>query len=212
MTRLFLLVLLTADAALVDVTTLEPRLRLDIRYATPDNFTGKTLYPAARCLLRPAVAAQLVRAQRYLDERHPGTLLLVKDCYRPHAVQRLMWEIVRGTPQQGYVADPAKGSVHNYGAAVDLTLAGPDGHEVDMGTPYDFFGKLAQPRHEAALLEAGKLTAVQVERRRLLRDAMVQGGGFQPIPNEWWHFDALRGKALRASYQILDVPLDAPSP
>ena len=196
---------------LVDVSSLDPRLVIDIKYATPDNFTGRALYPVARCLLRPAVAKKLMGAQRYLDERHPGFVLMLKDCYRPRSIQRQMWEVVKGTPQQSYVANPygKTGSVHNYGAAVDITLARPDGREVDMGTPYDSFEERAQPRFEERMLESGALTQAQVAHRRILRRAMVEGGGFKIIRNEWWHFDALQGAALRRSYKILDVPLDA---
>lgn len=207
----WLLMSLLAAAQLVDVATLEPRWRLDVKYATPDNFTGRRLYSVARCLLRPEVAHMLVRAQRYLDEHAPGHVFVLKDCYRPRHVQELMWSAVAGTPQEGYVADPRSttGSVHNYGAAVDLTLAHGQGGELDMGTPFDSFQPLSQPRHEERFLREGKLTKAQARNRRLLRDAMTQGGGFLSIPNEWWHFDALRGAALRRRYGILDVPLDA---
>ncbi|MBI5509472.1 MAG: M15 family metallopeptidase [Deltaproteobacteria bacterium] len=210
MTVSFLTLMLFAPApVLVDAKDLDVRFVIDIRYATSDNFMHQKLYPVARCLLRPEVGAMLGRAQRYLDQHHHGYVLMLKDCYRPHSVQLQMWAVVKGTPQQAYVADPTPGSVHNFGAAVDLTLADAGGHEVDMGTPYDFFGPLAEPRHEERLLKEGKLTAAEVAARKMLRDAMVKGGGFKAIPNEWWHFDAWQGKALRAKYEILDVPLDA---
>ena len=201
--------LLALQPELVDVTKLEPRLRLDIRYATPDNFVGKKLYSTGRCLLRPAVAEAVVRAQRYLDAHRRGYTLLLKDCYRPASVQAIMWEAVKGTPKQKYVANPRSGSVHSYGAAVDATLADAEGHEVDMGTPYDHLGTEAEPRNEASLLAAGKLTPTQVEHRHMLRDAMVKGGSLKSIQSEWWHFDALRGAELRARYEQLDVPLEA---
>jgi len=212
----FWLVLSVANPALVDVTTLDNRFVLDIKYATTDNFTGKQLYPTgARCLLRPKVAEMLLRAQKYLDEHHKGHVLLLKDCYRPRHIQKVMWEVVKGTPQQSYVANPFSktGSVHNYGAAVDLTVADASGRELDMGTPYDSFQKLAQPRHEEEFLKQGKLTWAQVGARRMLRHAMTKGGGFKFISNEWWHFDALQGKVLRQTYKILDVPIqDAQRP
>lgn len=210
------IILLTAAPAgaeeidLIDVSALDGRWSLDIRYATTDNFTGRVLYPTARCLLRPAVAGMLVKAQSFLDENHSGYTFRFKDCYRPRSVQKAMWEVVKGTKDQSYVANPygRTGSVHNYGAAVDLTLNGPDGEEVDMGTPYDSFQKLAQPRWEERYLAEGKLTPQQVENRRRLRDAMVHAG-FKIIRNEWWHFDALQGAALRKKYEVLDVPLDS---
>jgi zinc D-Ala-D-Ala dipeptidase len=200
-----------AGTDLVDVTALDARWIVDVRYATTDNFTGQQLYPVSRCLLRTEVAAKLQKAQAWIDAHHAGHTFILKDCYRPESVQRRMWEIVRNTPQRKYVADPssATGSVHNYGAAVDLTLAGADRKELDMGTPYDFFGELAEPQHEERLVREGKLTAAQVANRRILRDGMVKGGGFLSLKHEWWHFDALQGNALRAKYQKMDVPLEA---
>jgi zinc D-Ala-D-Ala dipeptidase len=198
-----------AVAQLVDPTQLEPRFVLDITYATPNNFTGQTLYPVARCLLRPEVSDMLLRAQRWLDAHAQGHVLMLKDCYRPEHIQKRMWDVVKGTDKAAYVANPYKGtgSVHNYGAAVDLTLA-KDGHEIDMGTPYDHLGLLAEPRHEARFLVEGKLTRAQVDNRVLLRRAMTLGGGFLSLKNEWWHFDALQGEALRKKYEKLDVPIE----
>lgn len=198
---------------LVDMARREPGILLDIRYATSDNFAHKQLYPIARCLLRSAVADQIVAAQNWLDHHAPGSRLLLKDCYRPTSIQRQMWELLRGTRLAGYVAAPdtsehkdCGGSVHNYGAAVDAVLS-KDGHEIDMGTAYDYFGKLAAPRDEERFLSEGKLTVAHVAARHVLRDAMVRGGHFYPIPNEWWHFDAHRGARLCTLYSQLDVPL-----
>ena len=136
---------------------------------------------------------------------------MLKDCYRPLAAQRRMWELVRATPKRRYVANPDSptGSVHCRGAAVDVTVRGADGRELDMGTPYDFLGPLAEVRLEEEMVRAGKLTRTQVENRRLLRAAMREGGGFLATAREWWHFDALRGQALWARYPPLDRPLGA---
>lgn len=198
-------------ANLVDVAELDPRFRLDIRYATTDNFFGKKVYPEARCLLLREVAGQVVRAQAWLDENHAGYTLLFKDCYRPDSVQNVLWESVRGTSKARYVANPGTktGSIHSYGAAVDLTLAGPDGEEVDMGTPYDHLGRLAEPRLEKSFLKQGKLTSAQVRHRRILRRAMMKGGGFSMIRNEWWHFNAAPARTIRKKYPRLDVPFSA---
>jgi zinc D-Ala-D-Ala dipeptidase len=205
----FVVAALLALPELADVTKLDARFVLDIRYATTENFTGKKLYPVGRCLLRPEVGDMVLAAQHYLDARHPGFVLMFKDCYRPASIQFVLWQAVVGTPMQGYVADPngKTGSVHTYGAAVDLTLA-KDGKEVDMGTPYDHLGPLAEPRHEQRFVSEGKLSRVQVNDRKKLRDAMVHAG-FHVIDHEWWHFDALQGAALRKRYDKLDVGLEA---
>lgn len=196
---------------LVDVSVNVPGVVLDLRYATTDNFVGQVLYDSATCLLRPEVAKMLTRAQQELQRRHPGHVLVLKDCYRPLSVQRRLWNMVRGTPKRRYVANPDSptGSVHCYGAAVDVTVRGPDGLELDMGTPYDFLGPLAEVRLEQDMVRAGELTRTQVDNRRILRTAMRDGGGFLVTAREWWHFDALRGAALRARYQPLDEPLRA---
>lgn len=196
---------------LVDVAGLDARFRLDIRYATTDNFFGQKVYPEARCLLLRPVAKKVVKAQAWLDAHHPGLVLLFKDCYRPNPIQHVLWDAVKGTPKARYVANPntKTGSIHSYGAAVDLTLADPKGAELDMGTEYDHLGRLAEPRHEAEYLEAGKLTKAQVRSRRILRDAMLKGGGFTMIRNEWWHFNAAPSRVIRKKYRRLDVPFSA---
>lgn len=201
----------TGTPPLVDVLPLHPRFRLDIRYATADNFFKKAVYAEARCLLRPEVAERMVRAQRWLDQQHPGWALLFKDCYRPHSVQFVLWDAVKGTAQARYVANPygKVGSIHSYGAAVDLTLVDSKGIEADMGTPYDFLGPEAEPRREAEFLRSGALKPAQIERRKILRRAMTEGGGMTAIPNEWWHFDELPRERIQARYRRLDFPFSA---
>ena len=165
------------------------------------------MYPVARCVVLSGVGEQLKKAQAYLDEKHQGLRLMFKDCYRPLSVQKVMWKVVKGTSQQRYVANPRRGSIHNYGAAVDLTLADAEGKEIDMGTPYDSFTKLAEPRHEKRFLRSGKLTKSQVSMRRVLRAAM-RHAGFRGLRNEWWHFDGIPRGVLKKRHKILDVPLD----
>lgn len=196
----------TSTATLVDVTALDPRWRLDIRYATADNFVGEPVYPEARCLLRPQAADKLEKAQAWLDRHRPGHVLLFKDCYRPHSAQHRLWAAVVGTPKARYVANPntRTGSIHSYGAAVDLTLM-HRGKEVDMGTAYDHLGKLAEPRHEERFLAAGRLRPSQVKNRRILRRAM-RAGGFSGIRNEWWHFNAVSARTARTTLPRLDIP------
>lgn len=189
---------------LVDATTVVPALQVELRYSTPDNFLGKDVYgDLEACRLQGPAAQKLAEADRLLRATHPELRLHAWDCARPHAVQVAMWAIVKGTPQQGYVADPARGSVHNFGCAVDLTVATEAGVPIDMGTPFDHFGIEAQPRHEAELVAAGKLSEAQVANRRILRDAMT-GAGFLAIPNEWWHFDCLPAAEARARFPMVE--------
>jgi D-alanyl-D-alanine dipeptidase len=180
-------------APLVDVALLIPRAVLDLRYATPDNFTGRALYPVARCLLQPEVAARLARAAAKLERR--GYRLRLYDCYRPLSVQRAMWEAV---PRVGFVADPKTGSLHNRGAAVDVGLSAQDGSELEMPTRFDSFERKAR-----AWATAGIPPEARRHRDRLR--AAMEAEGFAVNPLEWWHFDA--DGALE--HPLLDLPLTA---
>lgn len=163
-----------------DVAKLDPTIRLDIRYATTDNFTKAKIYDCPRCLLRPEAAEALVQAHKALQKRKMG--LKMFDCYRPRPYQQRLWDKV---PDANYVTPPAKGSMHSRGAAVDLTIVDASGNELDMGTPYDFFGPKAHYDHT-------DLPAKVLENRRLLR-ATMEAAGFRGIRTEWWHF-SYRGK------------------
>jgi D-alanyl-D-alanine dipeptidase len=188
------LLLATAPAApgLVDVGASLPDVVLDIRYATADNFVGRPLYPAARCLLLPEAAERLSRAAAAL--RRQGYRLLLFDCYRPLSVQRELW---RAMPKRGFVADPATGSHHNRAAAVDLALTDLAGAPVEMPTGFDDFG----PRARAWATDG--VSRMARRHRDMLRDAMT-AAGFTVNPVEWWHFDAPGTAAL----PLLDLPLD----
>lgn len=205
-----LLILLASPPDLVDVTDLSDKFRLDIKYATAENFFGEKVYSEARCIVRRSVGEKMVRAQEWLDAHHGGLRLLFKDCYRPDRVQHVMWKSVKGTPKARYVANPhgKTGSIHSYGAAVDLTLADDQGRELDMGTPYDHLGPLAEPRHETKYLTEGKLTQAQIDNRKILRGAM-KAAQMRGILREWWHFNEHPKKIIRKKYQRLDVPFSA---
>jgi D-alanyl-D-alanine dipeptidase len=180
-------------AALVDVSRVIPSAVLDLRYATPDNFTRKVLYPTARCLLRREVATRLARVAARL-ERHRYRLRLY-DCYRPLSVQRVMWAAY---PREGYVSRPEKGSLHNRAAAVDVGLSGMDGAELEMPTRFDAFDRRARAFATEGIPSKPRL------RRDRLRIAM-EAEGFVVNPLEWWHFAAREARR----YPLLDLPLDA---
>lgn len=175
---------------LVDLGTRDPSLILDIRYAGPDNFLGRAVYDAPRCLLVPGAADRLLRVERRLRAR--GYRLVVWDCYRPRSVQYEMWEIL---PDPTYVADPEKGSRHNRGAAVDVGLRALDGDPVPLPTDHDDFSGKAHR-------DATDLPAEAIENRERLERAMI-AEGWIPLPSEWWHFDAPGWE----SHPLRDVPL-----
>lgn len=156
--------------------TSEEGILLDIKYATKDNFTKKVIYPCGRCYLRPSVAKKIEAAHLWLKNEHNKGLKMF-DCYRPRPAQQRLWDVV---PNPDYVTPPAKGSMHNRGLAVDLTLVDQNGKELNMGTPYDFFGKEAHTDNT-------NLPAAVLENRRLLKQAMT-AQGFSGIRTEWWHF------------------------
>lgn len=179
-------------------------VRLDIRYASENNFTHKNLYGTfAACFLHRQAARKLKNAVIALTEQAPGFRFLIFDCLRPRSVQRILWQKVRGTPQEPYVANPDFGSIHNFGFALDLSLVDSDGNELDMGTPYDTFSPLSEPVREEQFLKEQKLSQKQIASRRLLRRVMEDSGFFQ-LGNEWWHYDALPSSEVRASHSIVE--------
>ena len=190
---------------LVDIQQLSNEVVVDMKYSTEDNFLNEDVYEDYdKCYLLADVAKRLVQAQDIIMDKHPQLRLLLFDCVRPRSVQYKMWEIVKGTDQQKYVAPPGgTGSMHNYGAAVDLGLTHLDTGIVDMGTPFDFFGELAQPRYEVGFVKSGKLDAVHLSNRRILRAAMLESG-FHGILSEWWHFNGFPRKEVKKKYQPVE--------
>lgn len=177
-------------------------IAIDLKYAGSDNFMGQNLYgDFNQCILHVEAAKKLKAAAANLKKGRRGWKLYLFDCLRPLHVQKQMWEKVKGSDKQSYVANPERGSIHNFGFAVDLTLLDDKGREVDMGTPFDSFSKLSEPRREEEFLQQGKLSAAQIENRKVLRAAMTEAG-FTQLPNEWWHFDAKPPAEVRANYQI----------
>ncbi|EKY15230.1 M15 family metallopeptidase [Capnocytophaga sp. oral taxon 324] len=148
----------------------------DMKYATSDNFLKQAVYDCGECYLRKSTAKALVKANE--EFKSLGYRIKLFDCYRPLSVQKKMWKILPGTH---YVANPAKGSKHNRGAAVDLTLVDAQGKELDMGTPFDFFGKKA---HHTCMTLPKKV----LENRKLLKDVLNKYN-FKSIFSEWWHYE-----------------------
>lgn len=193
-------------AASPDFVALGPAdgVAVDLRYATANNFVGRNMYGEFRtAYLHRVAAAKLLAAAAGLKRLKPDYRLVIFDALRPRSVQQILWDHVKGTDGQNYVANPAGGSVHNYGFAVDLSILDGAGRELDMGTPFDDFTELAKPRLEARFLAEGRLTAAQVANRHLLRGVMEEAG-FTQLPIEWWHFDAMRKAEIKARYRIVE--------
>ena len=179
-------------------------LVIDLRYATPNNFVGQNMYGVFnRAFLHRIAAEKLEQAVRNLRSIDPKYKLVVFDALRPRSVQYLLWNKVRGTAQERYVANPKGGSIHNFGLALDVSILDENGKELDMGTPFDDFTPLAEPRLEQEFLKAGKLTELQIKNRQLLRNVMERSG-FIALPVEWWHFDALPAAEVKTRYRIVE--------
>lgn len=177
---------------LVELKSISPNIRLDVRYATPHNFTRKAVYISPRVFLVEATAKRLHRVQVALEKQGLG--LKIYDGYRPLSVQKIFWSLV---PNTSYVADPAKGSMHNRGTAVDVTLVDAYGQELAMPTPFDEFTEKAHRCYCGCSSE---------ERlNRDLLEGVMQAEGFIPYPEEWWHFDDPDWE----NYPLLDVPFEA---
>ena len=176
---------------LIDILSIDPTVVLDIRYATENNFTHHRLYSNVKCMLRREAAESLRAVQRELSGL--GLRLKVFDGYRPLSVQKKLWEAV---PDERYVANPAKGSRHNRGAAVDLTIIDSLGNELAMPTPYDDFTIMAHADNM-------NLPEEVLKNRTLLEDVMTRHG-FLIMSSEWWHFD-FHGWG---KFDVLDVPLE----
>lgn len=148
----------------------------DMKYATADNFLKEKVYPCGECFLRVKTVKALLDANKSFLQK--GYRIKLYDCYRPKAIQKKMWTIV---PDANYVANPKKGSIHNRGGAVDISLVDSLGVEVDMGTKFDFFGEKASHNYQ-------NLSEEILANRKFLKEIMLQHN-FKSFDSEWWHYN-----------------------
>lgn len=181
-----------------------PQFAIDLKYATTDNFMGENVYKNFRqAFLHKMAFEKLEQASQALQKKKPKHKLLILDALRPRSVQEILWSKVKGTSSEKYVADPAKGSMHNYGLAVDLTIIDENNQWLDMGSGFDDFRDLSQPILEDQFLQQGLLSERQKQNRLLLRAAM-QSAGFLTIKTEWWHFNATTLDEAKKDFQIIE--------
>lgn len=182
----------TPDNQLVEIKKVIPNITLDIRYATRNNFMNQVMYKEARAFARKPVVAQLKRVQLALNKKGYG--LKIFDGYRPYAITQAFYKKAKN---KNFVANPKKGSKHNRGCAIDLTLIDlKTGKEVQMPTPYDSFAPEASPSYS-------NLPPSAIKNRALLITTM-QSYGFRVLSNEWWHFDFIGWK----KYDLMDIPFE----
>jgi D-alanyl-D-alanine dipeptidase len=165
-----------SDTTFVNLKDFSSDFVYDMKYATTDNFLKAKVYDCAECFLRLKTVKELVKANTKFIQK--GYRIQLFDCYRPLDIQKKMWQIV-ANPE--YVADPAKGSIHNRGGAVDITLLDNKGKALDMGTPFDFFGPEASHNYQ--------LLSDEVKQNRLVLKKIMQENGFISFDSEWWHYN-----------------------
>lgn len=193
------------EMGLVDIHDLDSTIAVQMIYAAPYNFMGKVLYKDVRkAFMLPALAEKVVAANRELKKLRPDVNIIIYDAARPLSVQQEMWEMVKGTEMDYYVANPEKrNGLHNYGAAVDVTLMDCTQHPLPMGSEYDYFGVEANTDDEAGLLAKGRITQREFENRLLLRKVMTDQG-LLTIKSEWWHFNLVTSDEARETLQIIE--------
>ncbi len=180
------------DLTLVDLEKHIPGITLDIKYATKDNFMGRPMYNQARAFARKPVADKLLAIQKKLNAQGLG--LKIFDAYRPYTITVAFYN---ETKDKNFVANPSKGSKHNRGCAVDLTLINlKTGKELEMPTPYDSFLASAAANYEPVSTNARKNRALLIQ--------VMESNGFKVLENEWWHFD-FKGWQ---NYPLMDIPFE----
>ena len=208
---------------LVDISELNSDILVNLKYSTTDNFVGVDMYgDLEAAYFEHDFALKVVEAQRILQERYPEYTLLIYDAARPIGVQRAMRKRVEGTEFEDFVADGTRGGRHNYGVAVDLTIATLDGTPLDMGTGFDDFTEAAFVKGTAdssdpatrtlqvyrdyinGMVKRGIISAEAAANRILLVEVMHEAGLF-PYRREWWHFEEIISmSATRNKYRLLD--------
>lgn len=194
------------SAGLINVQEKEPGILIELKYSSTDNFLNTDVYgELENAYLQPDVLIKLQKAYQYLVAKDSSLTFIIYDATRPVSVQQKMWDIVQNNyPEKSkYVSNPKNGSLHNYGAAVDITVAKKNGEALDMGTPYDFFGEAAEPQLENSLLANGTLSELQIQNRKILREVMVKAG-FVQLPSEWWHYNSCSREEAKKIYTILE--------
>lgn len=196
------------EDTLVPVDYYNSAIYWELKYATSDNFMHRKLYDTLKKpFIQIAIARKLAKCQEYLASINADYHLLIYDALRPLSVQWEMWNALDTIPvidRVKFVSNPANGSVHNYGAAVDITICTSNKTPLDMGAGYDDIRKIAYPSLEKDFLKSGELTLEHIANRQLLRNVMHQQN-FRNIPTEWWHFNAAARSTIQRKYHIVST-------
>lgn len=208
---------------MVDIITLDSSILVELKYSTTDNFVGVDMYgDLERAYLEREFAQKVVLAQSILKREHPNLTLLIYDAARPISAQRAMRRCVEGSELESFVADGTRGGRHNYGVAVDLTIATEDGTPLDMGAEFDEFSEASSVKgspdtsdkssrtidvyrgYITELVNRGIITYEAAQNRILLVEVMCEAGLY-PYRKEWWHYeDIMPMSSVRSKYRLLD--------
>lgn len=199
---------------LVDISLLDSTIVIDLRYASNNNFLNKNIYgDIHKAYLQKEVAQKLIKASTLLKQLRPDLRLVVLDAARPLSIQQIMWTDVNlpNGNKEKFVASPQIGSLHNYGAAVDVMLCNNKKEYLNFGTSFDSFSDTAYTVNEDYLLKSGKLTQQEYDNRKLLRKVMM-ASGFYPIETEWWHFNSCSRNYAKSHYPLIVSHIFANNP
>lgn len=214
---------LMREYGMVNIQELDPEILVELKYSTEDNFVGKNMYGSLKCAyLEKEFANRVVIAQKILKKANPNYTLLIYDAARPISTQRIMHKIVEGTEFEDFIADGTRGGRHNFGVAVDLTIATTDGKALDMGAGFDEFSKASYVKgtpdtsdpttrtmeiyHSYAESQVAKgiLSRAAADNRIFLMQIMYEAGLY-PYRLEWWHYeDIMSMESVRKHYKLLD--------
>ena len=192
---------------LVDIKSLQPSIQTDIRYATTNNFTGRILYHAnVGAYAESSLAQAVAQAQNTLKDIDKNLSLVIFDAARPISVQKEMFDLVKNTVNERFIANPYgefAGGFHNYGMAIDVAIVDSNGNMLDFGTGYDSFEDIAHSGCEAEFVKRGLLSLEAYNNRQLLYYVMGKHG-MLPYAYEWWHFQLTYEEKDKAKYNLLD--------
>lgn len=193
---------------LVDAQSLNRNIKIDLKYASRDNFMRTKLYERIdRAYLQKDVAERLAKCQTFLNSIDTSLHLLIYDAFRPVNIQWKMWKALDSIPSKErgkFVSSPSNKSLHNYGAAIDLTICNSKGKPLDMGAGFDDIRQIAYPSMENHFFANGELTQEHIDNRNLLRKVM-RSQGFRNLSTEWWHFNACSRADAKLKYKVVET-------
>ena len=196
-----------AEYGLVDIASIDPSIKVELKYGTTDNFMHRVMYSMSdRAFAEENLARAVSAAQQLLKTINPSLSIIVYDAARPISIQRMMFDSVKGTPSERYVANPydkIRGGYQNYGLAVDIAIVDEQGKMLDFGTGYDSFSELAHPGNEAVLVNKG-LISMQAYENRMLLYYITAKQGLLPYEFEWWHYQLVQRDEDKQRYRLLD--------